>query len=123
MRFAPLAVVAAAVAGWGNGSRPPPRPPATSTSTPTATANATEATAAAPRAQDWTRFGYDAQRTNASPRGIAASEVPKLRERRGAPAGTGGFPPHPHPAVRRGGTQPPGRGLTTNDGPPPAGRA
>src|SRR3954447_22039536 len=88
MRFAPLAVVAAAVAGCGNGSSPPPRSPATSTSTSTPTANATEATAAAPRAQDWTRFGYDAQRTNAAPRGIAASEVPKLRERRVALPGT-----------------------------------
>src|SRR4051812_34086179 len=87
MRFAPLAVVAAAVAGCGNGSSPPPRSPAASP--PTATANATEATAAAaPRAQDWTRFGYDAQRTNAAPRGIAASEVPKLRERRVALPGT-----------------------------------
>src|SRR4051794_3561318 len=86
MRLAPLLVVAAAAAGCGSGSSPPPRSPTTTTTTPTGTA--TETTADPPRAQDWTRFGYDAQKTNAAPRGIAAGEVPKLRERRVALPGT-----------------------------------
>lgn len=32
-------------------------------------------------ARDWTRFGYDAARGNATPNGIAASALPKLRRR------------------------------------------
>src|SRR3954452_3195929 len=84
MRFFPLALLAAALAGCGNGAGPAPR--ATTTPGPAAT----EATIAraAPRAQDWARFGYDAQRTNAAPRGIAAGDVAKLRERRVALPGT-----------------------------------
>jgi len=84
MRFFPLALLAAALAGCGNGAGPAPR--ATTTPGPAAT----EATIAraAPRAQDWARFGDDAQRTNAAPRGIAAGDVAKLRERRVALPGT-----------------------------------
>lgn len=37
---------------------------------------------------DWTRFGYDAARTDAAPRGIAASRLRRLHERRVALPGT-----------------------------------
>src|SRR4051812_19358361 len=34
------------------------------------------------RAGDWTRFGFDAARTNDAPRGIGASKVARLSEQR-----------------------------------------
>ncbi len=43
---------------------------------------------AASRAGDWTRFGYDAAKSNDAPRGISAARVAKLSERRVKLAGT-----------------------------------
>jgi hypothetical protein len=56
-------------------------------------------------ARDWTRFGYDAARTNAAPRGISAARVAKLRERRVALAGTVDSSPIYLAGVRVGGAR------------------
>jgi len=85
-----LALGAVLVAACGGGQDPPaPKPPATATATATeqAAAAATPA-AAARRGQDWTRFGFDAAKTNHAPRGISPAAVAKLRQRRVALPGT-----------------------------------
>src|SRR5262245_40588244 len=81
-------VLALLVAGCGGGSGPARPPAATDTPAATPEQTATAPAAAAARGQDWTRFGYDAAKTNAAPRGISPSGVAKLRVRRVALPGT-----------------------------------
>lgn len=64
--------------GSGNGATAAP-----SSGTPAVTGKAARS---GPR--NWTRFGYDAARTNRSPRGLSAAQVSKLSERRVAIDGT-----------------------------------
>src|ERR1051326_1463591 len=56
------------------------------TDSPTATTTAPAGTAR--RAGDWTRFGYDAAKTNNAPHGIGAGKIGKLSEKRVQIAGT-----------------------------------
>jgi len=56
----------------------------TDSAAPTATTPASTAR----RAGDWTRFGYDAAKTNDAPRGISVAKVAKLSEKRVQIAGT-----------------------------------
>src|SRR2546423_11385815 len=76
-----LALLLVALAACGGSADHPSA--ASATATPPATA-ARPARAGA----DWPRFGYDAARTNAAPRGIAASRIGALGERRIALPGT-----------------------------------
>jgi hypothetical protein len=79
MRLAVLPVLALLVATCGGDHRAGvPASSRTATATPTPAATATAAASAA----DWDRFGYDAQKTSDAPRGIAASAVGGLHERR-----------------------------------------
>src|ERR671934_453816 len=80
------AVLAAAlVVGCGGGKSSPSASATvvTDTSTPS---NPPAGTAR--RAGDWTRFGYDAARTNDAPHGISAANVGRLSEKRVQVAGT-----------------------------------
>ena len=81
-RWTRLAVLclAAAVAGCSGGGDKNTSETVTATDTANVTPPARE-TARRP-ALDWTRFGYDAARTNRAPRGLNASQVARLRERR-----------------------------------------
>jgi outer membrane protein assembly factor BamB len=83
MRLVSLALVAAVVAACGGSSPARPAPAATDAPAPERTAPP-----AAAASRDWTRFGYDAAKTNDAPRGISAGDVAKLRERRVALPGT-----------------------------------
>src|ERR1700744_5501295 len=88
MRFVTLVPLVCALAACGG--RPAPAV-ASRTATPSATAEAKAsptATAAAASAADWNRFGYDAQKTSDAPRGIAASAIGALHERRVSLPGT-----------------------------------
>src|SRR4051794_28641453 len=71
-----LTGILAACSGGGHKS-------AVDTVTATQSANVTPPAQDAVRhpALDWSRFGYDAARTNHSPRGLTASQVGRLRER------------------------------------------
>jgi outer membrane protein assembly factor BamB len=84
------AVAAAALlAACGSGGAPPTQRAARG---PAAAPDARPAGATAAPARragrDWTRFGYDAARTNVAPRGIPAARLAGLRERRVALPGT-----------------------------------
>src|SRR4051812_14845435 len=82
-----LVAVLAGCGGSGRASAPDPSETPAAEATASATATATAAPAnAAPR--DWSRFGYDAQRTSAAPTGIAAADVARLHERRVGLPGT-----------------------------------
>ena len=88
MRLAVLAVPALlAAACGGGGGHPAAGGAATRSATATPEANLTAKIAPA-RPGDWNRFGYDAQKTSAAPRGIAASAVGRLHERRVSLPGT-----------------------------------
>jgi hypothetical protein len=84
-RLAALCLVAALGGCSGGGHRSTVE---TVTATETGNANPPAQEAARRPALDWTRFGYDAARTNDSPRGISVSQVRKLRQRRVAIPGT-----------------------------------
>src|SRR5690349_13971335 len=82
MRLAALAVLALLAAACGGADARPAGGAATraAQATPEATATAAPARAATPA--DWNRFGYDAQKTSAAPRGLAASAIGGLHQRR-----------------------------------------
>jgi DNA-binding beta-propeller fold protein YncE len=86
MRLAALAVPALLAAACG-GSRPS-APAATKTATAAPQATATPDRHLAAAQADWDRFGYDAQKTSDAPRGIAASAIGGLHERRVSLPGT-----------------------------------
>jgi uncharacterized protein YceK len=94
-----LALLAAAlVAGCGSSATEEAGSPATS-------ATPAPAQASARSVHDWTRFGYDAARTNAAPSGIAAKRIAGLRERRVALPGTVDASPILLAGVRAGGAR------------------
>ena len=79
------AVLAVAlVVGCGGGSSDSSAGATVVTDSPGAGAPVTTAR----RAGDWTRFGYDAAKTNDSPRGISAAKVGTLSEKRVQIGGT-----------------------------------
>src|SRR4051794_9156809 len=86
MRFVSLVLLVAALVACGDSktpavaSRTPAPSAAEATASPTATAEAAPA--------DWNRFGYDAQKTSDAPRGIAATQIGSLHERRVSLPGT-----------------------------------
>ncbi len=84
-RLAALCLVAA-LGGCSGGGHKSTVETVTATETGNVTPPAHETTRRP--ALDWTRFGYDAARTNDSPRGISVSQVKRLRERRVAIPGT-----------------------------------
>ena len=95
MRLAGLAAVsvAAATLAAGCGSQGERRSAPSPTATATRSGDAPSATPEPRRtpddgAHDWTRFGYDAARTNHGPAGIAPTDLDGLRERRIALPGT-----------------------------------
>jgi outer membrane protein assembly factor BamB len=87
MRLAALAVLALLAAACGGGGGHAAGGAASRTASATPKATAAPARAASP-SRDWNRFGYDAQKTSAAPRGIAAGAVGRLHERRVSLPGT-----------------------------------
>ncbi len=118
MRAALIATLAAAALTAGCGSSEPPGAgPATGTTAagtgadPVAEAHATRGSG-----RDWTRFGFDAARTDVAPRGISAKRIAGLRERRVGLPGTVDSSPIYLAGVRAGGARRDLLVLTTSYG-------
>jgi outer membrane protein assembly factor BamB len=106
LRVIPAALAAAAVTAACGSSGGERHAAATRTATPPATPPPAAAHAAAgPAARDWTRFGFDAARTSAVPRGISVRAVRGLAARTVALPGTVDASPILLAGVRAGGKQ------------------